>query len=78
MSPDGRPQAGEGSSAGGSPPRCSHCSNVLGLYEPIILLVEGAPPQITSRALAPLPPHGVALHQDCFRQSHHRGAVVEP
>lgn len=65
MPPDGTPPQG----AGESQPLCSHCNDVLGVYEPIILLVDGQPPQFTSRAAAPVRPDGIAFHQDCFMQS---------
>jgi len=37
------------------------------MYEPVMVIAEGAPPRRTARAAAPLPP-GRVLHEDCFRQ----------
>ena len=70
MPPDGpSPQRGDGSRASERLPLCRHCNDVLGIYEPIILLMDGEPPKLTSRAATPLPHDGFALHQGCFRQS---------
>ena len=49
-------------------PRCSYCYDVLGGYEPIILMMDGGLPQPTSRAAEPLPPDAVAMHMDCWEQ----------
>lgn len=60
------PLRGDGPRASEGRPRCRHCNDVLGVYEPIILLINGEPPRLTSQAATPLPPNGVAFHQDCF------------
>lgn len=70
MPPDGPPpRRGAGFGAGDGPPLCGYCNDVMGVYEPIVLLMDGERPQLISRAAAPLARDAIVLHQDCFRQS---------
>lgn len=49
------------------PPRCSHCGEVIGVYEPLVVLVQGQARE-TSRLLEPLVgSHAdVQYHRACF------------
>lgn len=49
-------------------PRCRRCGDVIGVYEPIILLVEGRSRE-TSRATEPdAGTHGDCYHGACYAQ----------
>jgi hypothetical protein len=57
--------------------RCRHCGEVIGVYEPLITLVEGRPWE-TSRLADPLAGAlgGTCYHRACFehRREEHEGA----
>lgn len=70
MPPDGcAPGQDEGSGPDEGVHFCRHCNDVIGFYEPIVLLADGEPPRLSARAAAPLAAGHVAFHRDCFRQS---------
>lgn len=47
-------------------PRCRHCGEVIGVYEPMIVL-DGGQARKTSRAVeAATGPFGECYHQECF------------
>jgi hypothetical protein len=47
-------------------PRCVHCGDVIGVYEPVMLAV-GEKIRRTSRAAeGRLPEDGIAWHEECF------------
>ncbi len=48
-------------------PRCSHCGDVIGVYEPIVVLVDGGPHR-TSRARlgGDARPAAECYHDDCY------------
>ena len=52
------------------PLRCSHCGDVIGVYEPLITVVEGQPHR-TSRLADPLLTAREAgcFHPRCFEES---------
>ena len=47
------------------PPRCHHCGDVIGVYEPLITLVDGRAHE-TSRALEP---DTAGLVGDCYHRA---------
>jgi hypothetical protein len=51
--------------------RCHRCADVIGAYEPMVVLVEGEA-RNTSRAVerAVRDPVGECYHHDCYRQAH--------
>jgi len=49
-------------------PRCNHCGDLIGVYEPMILLLEGAARE-TSRAAEPgAGTQGDRYHGSCYAQ----------
>ena len=50
-------------------PRCEACTDVIGMYEPIVVL-HGQRPVMTSRAGLPgaLPEGARCWHRDCFEE----------
>jgi hypothetical protein len=52
-------------------PRCRHCEDVIGVYEPMIVLTDGRA-RHTSRALErDVGEHpGECYHHDCYVQAH--------
>lgn len=58
--------------------RCADCGDVLGVYEPIVVLDDGELPLRTSLLASEVPPEAVALHESCFalRASAERDAAV--
>jgi hypothetical protein len=59
-------------------PRCRHCEEVIGMYEPVVTLVEGTPLR-TSRLAAPAGQLASwpCFHSDCFEESE-SGPSEEP
>jgi hypothetical protein len=55
--------------------RCSRCGDLIGVYEPMVMLADGAPPRLSALFLEPdLAGEGaVLLHRGC-----HTGPVVGP
>jgi hypothetical protein len=51
--------------------RCHHCGDVIGVYEPMIMLADGQA-RNTSRATEPLgrEPVGECYHRACYSQAH--------
>jgi hypothetical protein len=50
-------------------PRCRHCGDVIGVYEPMIVLDEGQARK-TSRAVEATPgPLGECYHNECFTRA---------
>ena len=51
--------------------RCHHCEDVIGVYEPMIVLTDGQA-RNTSRAAEKdtAPPVGECYHHACYRQAH--------
>ena len=49
------------------PPRCPHCGDVIGVYEPMVFVDENGA-RVTSRAAEPTvrDTPGARLHRDCF------------
>jgi hypothetical protein len=56
----------------GEPMRCGHCGDVIGVYEPLVLL-DGGEPRTTSAAAEPQigDEPGVLFHRACYAESHH-------
>jgi hypothetical protein len=51
-------------------PLCVVCGNVLGVYEPLMVLCADRPARRTSRAAEGTLPQGcVAMHELCYRAS---------
>ncbi|HXR28478.1 MAG TPA: hypothetical protein VN772_02785 [Solirubrobacteraceae bacterium] len=52
-------------------PRCRRCGEIIGVYEPLVTLVEGRPWE-TSRLADPLAAalDGGAYHRACYEQAH--------
>ncbi|MBA3809422.1 MAG: hypothetical protein H0X28_13680 [Solirubrobacterales bacterium] len=50
-------------------PRCTHCEQTIGVYEPLVVLADGRPRE-TSRAAEPHAVHpGVrCYHRSCFER----------
>lgn len=50
---------------------CSNCGEVIGVYEPLIALVDGRPRE-TSRAAEPLAGEDAVpcYHRGCYEQTH--------
>jgi len=50
------------------PLRCTRCGDVIGVYEPLVILTDGQAYE-TSLAVRPdLSPHGEYYHRDCSGQ----------
>jgi hypothetical protein len=51
-------------------PRCARCGDVIGVYEPAVLVIDGAP-RGTSLAAEPAAERGAGAwhHRDCFDDS---------
>jgi hypothetical protein len=48
-------------------PRCAYCGEVVGVYEPMVLIVPEQPPRRTSRlAEDGLPAGSVVAHEACY------------
>lgn len=56
----------------GEPMRCGHCGDVIGVYEPLVLLADGEP-RTTSAAAEPQigDAPGLLFHRACFAESRH-------
>jgi hypothetical protein len=52
------------------PLSCRRCGEPIGVYEPLIALLDGRPRE-TSRAAEPIPAHvgGECYHRACFEQA---------
>jgi len=52
-------------------PRCRHCGDVIGVYEPAILVRDGQA-HSTSRAVAPqeIASHEHVYHRACYLRAH--------
>jgi hypothetical protein len=49
------------------PPRCAHCGDVIGVYEPVVVVL-GDDIHLGSRASCPDPPPGAVLyHDECHK-----------
>ncbi|MFI5037083.1 MAG: hypothetical protein ACHP93_01225 [Solirubrobacterales bacterium] len=59
-------------------PRCHHCGDVIGAYEPMIVLAEGEARR-TSRAAerAAGAPMRECYHSACYSQAHDEDPVIE-
>jgi hypothetical protein len=56
-------------SAGGQQHRCDHCGGVLGVYEPIVVVVENESARTTSLlAERELDARARATHELCYRE----------
>jgi hypothetical protein len=50
-------------------PRCAYCSEIVGVYEPLVLLLPGRQIRKSSRlAEGTLPADGILLHGTCYDQ----------
>jgi hypothetical protein len=57
---------------------CSHCSDVIGAYEPMILVTDGHA-RSTSRALEPVAAKlGDCYHGSCYERAHGDGPEAVP
>jgi hypothetical protein len=58
--------------------RCQHCDDVIGVYEPMIVLSDGQP-RNTSRAAEQDdgPPVGACYHHACYTPMHGENAIIE-
>jgi hypothetical protein len=54
-------------------PRCRHCGDVIGVYEPVIVLVDGDPLS-ASRAVV----HGTLRGAPCFHETCFSRARAQP
>jgi hypothetical protein len=51
--------------------RCHDCSEVIGVYEPMIVLADGVPVRTSRAALADAPPvEATCFHPHCFARAH--------
>jgi hypothetical protein len=58
-------------------PTCAYCGDVLGLHEPLVLLLPGEPARMTTRFdERRLPGYAIVLHESCH--SRPRPAGREP
>jgi len=59
------------------PPRCQRCGDVLGVYEPLILITEGLP-CATSRAAEPhlFPTTDPGYHKACYELDGRPGGLA--
>lgn len=56
------------------PLRCAHCRELIGIYEPMMLLSDGAPARTSRAALSKDEPlAGEAFHADCYAQREPEG-----
>jgi hypothetical protein len=51
--------------------RCAHCGDVIGMYEPLVVIEDGAARQTSCAAEPPLlaGAHGDCYHRDCHLSS---------
>jgi hypothetical protein len=57
-------------------PRCSHCNDVIGVYEPMVVLAEGRA-NTTSRALERDAGYAEpCYHRDCYAQVTAKAASI--
>ncbi len=58
------------SSAQASPLRCRHCDEVIGVYEPMVVVSRGLPVRtsLTARKDDPPDAHEACFHADCFAE----------
>jgi hypothetical protein len=58
--------------------RCHHCDDVIGVYEPMIVLTDGQP-RNTSRAAekGTARVEGECYHHACYTQAHNRDPTAE-
>ena len=49
--------------------RCRHCGEVIGVYEPMIVLREGRPRRTSRAAEATSSTSGECYHEDCYAQA---------
>jgi hypothetical protein len=47
-------------------PRCAHCGEVIGVYEPLVAMVEGVPYKTSRAAESGLLPTGATYHGACY------------
>jgi len=48
--------------------RCAYCADVIGMYEPVVIVVDDES-RLTSRAAEPdLPDDGAQFHRDCHEK----------
>ena len=51
---------------------CAYCGDVLGVYEPVILVGQDRRATRTSRLNHPVPPtDGVMVHEGCYERHRH-------
>ena len=51
--------------------KCSHCRQMIGVYEPLIMLSDGHPRESSRAAEPDAPGHlGPCYHRNCFEQLH--------
>jgi len=49
-------------------PSCAHCGDVIGVYEPMVMLTGGEELQTSYAAQPDLSPHGEYYHRACHAQ----------
>jgi len=57
-------------------PRCVHCGEIIGVYEPArLVLSDGITLRVSPTTLGaePLAPGGVLVHESCYRALAHEG-----
>jgi hypothetical protein len=66
-------------------PRCVHCGGVIGVYEPIVHMVDGIMPEKTSRAAQPRlssgkpgPMYHLCCHRLALRARQSVGLLTDP
>jgi hypothetical protein len=50
-------------------PFCAFCGEVLGIYEPVILVRPEEPPRTISLAVEEPPDDGITMHSGCYLKS---------
>jgi hypothetical protein len=46
--------------------RCAHCDDVIGVYEPVVVVLDGGEVRETSRAAEPNLTTRRAFHRECW------------
>jgi hypothetical protein len=48
------------------PLRCRHCGDVIGVYEPLMMIEDHEARETSCAAQPDLPPHGEYYHRACY------------
>lgn len=58
--------------------RCEHCGDVIGVYEPLVAIVDGEAVHTSRAALAGAPVRGPHFHGSCFKRTRSAGEDARP